>query len=206
MLRYCLLLARRQEAADSARAEPMLSSFINAAICSQRSFSAAVAFVLAHRLADANEEDEMTTMYAMFRDALSGTRASTLADLLAVRTRVRAPPDPSPVTNPFLMCPHTRGPTHPMLVAYALLGGCMARAQVPGNCQVDVPIFLLLHKAGHLWRPATPVMQHHLTLCLGRQRCRSSAVTLLPDLVLPSLEKGPGCSRVLSDHIETGRL
>lgn len=67
----------------------MLSSFINAAVCSQHSFSAAVAFVLAHRLADVNEEDEMTTMYTMFLDALSGTRASTLADLLAVRTRVR---------------------------------------------------------------------------------------------------------------------
>ncbi|CAL8463506.1 g3040 [Coccomyxa elongata] len=80
----------RREASENARAEPMLSSFINAAVCSQRSFSAAVAFVLAHRLADVNEEDEMTTMYTMFLDALSGTRASTLADLLAVRTRDEA--------------------------------------------------------------------------------------------------------------------
>lgn len=90
-------LLRRAEAAESARAEPMLSSFINAAICSQRSLSDAVAFVLAHRLADANEEDEMTTMYAIFRDALSGTRPSTLADLLAVRTRVRQRALPFPV-------------------------------------------------------------------------------------------------------------
>ena len=68
----------------------MLSSFINAAICSQRSLPAAVAFTLAHRLADVNEEDELTTMFCMFTDALAGVRNSTLADLLAVRTRVRA--------------------------------------------------------------------------------------------------------------------
>ena len=67
----------------------MLSSFINAAICSQPSLPAAVAFTLAHRLADVNEEDELTTMYCMFTDALAGVRNSTLADLLAVRTRVR---------------------------------------------------------------------------------------------------------------------
>lgn len=66
----------------------MLSSFINAAICSQRSLPAAVAFTLAHRLADVNEEDELTTMFCMFTDALAGVRNSTLADLLAVRMRV----------------------------------------------------------------------------------------------------------------------
>ena len=67
----------------------MLSSFINAAICSQRSLPAAVAFTLAHRLADVNEEDELTTMFCMFTDALAGVRNSTLADLQAVRMRVR---------------------------------------------------------------------------------------------------------------------
>lgn len=70
----------------------MLSSFINAAICSQRSLPSAVAFTLAHRLADVNEEDELTTMYCMFTDALAGVRNSTLADLLAIGTRVRAFP------------------------------------------------------------------------------------------------------------------
>ena len=39
-------------------------------------------------LADVNEEDELTTMFCMFTDALAGVRNSTLADLLAVRTRV----------------------------------------------------------------------------------------------------------------------
>ena len=38
--------------------------------------------------ADVNEEDELTTMFCMFTDALAGVRNSTLADLLAVRTRV----------------------------------------------------------------------------------------------------------------------
>jgi uncharacterized surface protein with fasciclin (FAS1) repeats len=74
----------------------MLSSFINAAICSQPSFTSAVAFVLAHRLADVNEEDEMTTMFTMFQDSLASVRNRTLADLVAVRTRVsrrrRRPP------------------------------------------------------------------------------------------------------------------
>ena len=81
-------LACRQDAAENEKAEPMLSSFINAAICSQPSLPAAVAFTLAHRLADVNEEDELTTMFCMFTDALAGVRNSTLADLLAVRTRV----------------------------------------------------------------------------------------------------------------------
>ena len=80
--------ACRQDAAENEKAEPMLSSFINAAICSQPSLPAAVAFTLAHRLADVNEEDELTTMFCMFTDALAGVRNSTLADLLAVRTRV----------------------------------------------------------------------------------------------------------------------
>ena len=66
----------------------MLSSFIKAAICSQPRFSAAVAFVLAHRLADVNEEDEMTTMFTVFADVLARVPSATLADLVAVRTRV----------------------------------------------------------------------------------------------------------------------
>jgi len=80
-------LACREDAAENEKAEPMLSSFINAAICSQRSLPSAVAFTLAHRLADVNEEDELTTMFCMFTDALAGVRNSTLADLLAVKTR-----------------------------------------------------------------------------------------------------------------------
>ena len=80
--------ACREDAAQKEEAEPMLSSFINAAICSQRSLPAAVAFTLAHRLADVNEEDELTTMFCMFTDALAGVRNSTLADLQAVRMRV----------------------------------------------------------------------------------------------------------------------
>lgn len=78
----------RREARENGQSEPMLSSFINAAICSQPSFTSSVAFVLAHRLADVNEEDEMTTMFTMFQDSLAGVRVSTLADLVAVRTRV----------------------------------------------------------------------------------------------------------------------
>lgn len=79
----------RREGAAGARAEPMLSSFINAAICSQPGFPEAVAFVLAHRLTDANEEDEMTTMFCVFKEALGSVPSATLADLVAVRTRVR---------------------------------------------------------------------------------------------------------------------
>jgi hypothetical protein len=86
----------------------MLSSFINAAICSQPTFTSAVAFVLAHRLADVNEEDEMTTMFTMFQDSLTGMRNSTLADLLGVRTRVSlaalpAPPSTS-LHSPSFLC------------------------------------------------------------------------------------------------------
>ena len=67
----------------------MLSSFINAAVCSQPGFASSAAFVLAHRLADVNEEDEMTTMFGVFADVLSRVLPATLADLVAVRTRVR---------------------------------------------------------------------------------------------------------------------
>ncbi len=50
-----------------------------------------MAFVLAHRLADVNEEDEMTTMFGVFEGALSRALPATLADLVAVRMRVLAP-------------------------------------------------------------------------------------------------------------------
>jgi hypothetical protein len=98
----------------------MLSSFINAAICSQPTSMSAVVFVLAHRLLDVNKEDEMTTMFTMFtmfQDSLTGVCNSTLANLLGVCT---------PVSLGALPCPPSTSLHSPSILCHSTLRSSLA--------------------------------------------------------------------------------
>ena len=82
--------AHRQEAAEEASKEPLLSSFLYASILSHSSFKQALASVLANRLSDATML--ATALFEIFYDVLDQNPEilqAALADISAVRERVR---------------------------------------------------------------------------------------------------------------------
>ncbi|KAK9831518.1 hypothetical protein WJX81_004980 [Elliptochloris bilobata] len=78
----------RREAEAEAAAEPVLSSFLHAAVVAQPSLTAAVAWVLAHRLdgSDGGAIDPINH-YDAFAEVLDGLEACIVADLVAVMAR-----------------------------------------------------------------------------------------------------------------------
>ena len=84
-------LGFRQEAAEDAAQEPLLSSFLYATILSHTSFKHALATVLANRLS--NPTILATELYDIFLEVLEShteIQQAALADVIAVRERVRS--------------------------------------------------------------------------------------------------------------------
>jgi hypothetical protein len=82
----------RREAQADAASEPLLSSFLYASILSHDSFQRALAFVLSNRLSDTTLlSTELFELFYSILKAKPGITEAALADLAAVRERVRRP-------------------------------------------------------------------------------------------------------------------
>lgn len=81
---------RRQTELDAAQ-EPLLSSFLHASILSHDSFERSLAFVLAHRLADATlQETELFDLFCSLLHTRPEIAEAAVADIRAVHERVSA--------------------------------------------------------------------------------------------------------------------
>lgn len=83
----------RRETEKDAAAEPLLSSFLYASILSHDNFERSLAFVLSNRLSDATflSTELFEVFYSILRTKPEIAEAA-LADIRAVRERVRLPP------------------------------------------------------------------------------------------------------------------
>ncbi|KAK9820754.1 hypothetical protein WJX81_000132 [Elliptochloris bilobata] len=177
----------RREAEAEAAAEPVLSSFLHAAVVAQPSLTAAVAWVLAHRL-DGSDGGAIDPIYHYdaFAEVLDGLEACIVADLVAVMAR-----DASSLSYASALLWHGGFQALQMQrIAHAFWGQGARTAALRIQSQLSAALGADIHPAAQFGKGV--LIQHPLGIVIGEAARISDHVTLMQYVTLGGTGKDTG--------------